>query len=149
MAHFQGEHRETFHVAAPIEKAIAHFSALDRIMRHRQAEAERITQPEPDVLHFLMKARSAKGASFQAEYSCRYRVDGHRFVWKSEGKSNMAVEGSAQFSVEGGRTRVDWVETVEAELPVGVVLGKLLGPIVAFEMRRGMKEYVENMRREL
>lgn len=147
MAHFESEHRETFHVTVPIEKAIAHFSDLERIIQLRQAEAERIVQTEPGVLHFLMKARSAKGATFQGEYFCRYRVDGTRFEWRSEGQSNMSVTGTAQFSVEGGRTRVEWVEKVEAELPVGVVLGKLLSPIVAFEMRRGMKEYVENMRR--
>lgn len=145
MARFVSEYSHTFRVAAPLEKLRQRLTDLAVIQRF-QSTAEKITLEDGNVLSFVHKAKSAHNITFQAQHKTRYTlVSPEFFQWKSQEGGNMSVDGHIRFAQEGAQVRIDWFERVEAEIPVGLILGKLIGPIAQYEMKKGSKEFAESM----
>lgn len=145
MARFTSEFSHTFRVYAPMDKVRTRLTDLNVIKRF-QTTAESITLEDGNVLAFVHRAKSAHNVSFQAQHKTRYTlVSPELFEWKSLEGGNMSVHGQLRFTQEGAQVRLDWLEKVEAEIPVGLILGKLIGPIAQYEMKKGSKEFAEAM----
>lgn len=149
MARFSGDYEETLMVNAPIEQVKAHFGNVDIIAAQMRA-AESVEKTDPQTLHIKLKPQSAQGTTFQGEHHCRYTFTAEDVLeWHSVGQGNMRINGRARFVREGNRTKVEWKEVVETEIPVNFVLGKLISPIVSHEIKKGSKGFAEAMCRSL
>lgn len=150
MAKFTGHFEETLSVNAPIEQVKAHFGNLDVIIANMRA-AQKVEKADAQTLHILLPPQSAQGVTFQGEHYCTYTFSSPDVLeWRSQpGRGNMRIEGRARFVASGAQTKVEWKETVETEIPVNFVIGKLISPIVSHEISKGSKGFAEAMRKSL
>ena len=150
MARYAGEYAEVFTVRAPLDKVAAHYGDLDAIARN-YGTLEKFNKVDDRTLHFVLLPRSEKGITFKGEYTCRYTFPSPNVLeWSTVTTRNLWSTGRAVFSDAGaGTTRVDYRQKMEAEMEVGMLLAKLAGPIVSFQIREGVKSYVQRMARDI
>lgn len=149
MPRFAGEYDETFEVPAPLEVAKAHFGSLDAIVAN-YGPIQSSRKIDESTLEITLVPRSEKGVTFAGKYACRYTWDGDTLTWNTTVTQNMWSSGRARFSRIGDtRTQVVYSQRMETEMQVNSLLAKVIAPIVNNEIRKGVKEYLERMRRSL
>jgi len=146
MARFSGEHQAVLLVKAPLARVAAGFSDLDRIVRC-YGPLERSERADEETLRFWLMPKTQRGISFKGNYSCRYRlVSPELLTWSTVATGNMWSTGSARFeAVEPARTRVTYAQKMEGEMELSRLLAPIARPIVAHEMREGIRAYLERM----
>lgn len=146
MARFSGEHTAVLVVKAPLAHVAAGFSDLERIVRC-YGVLEKSERVDGETLRFWLMPKTQRGISFKGNYSCRYQLlTPVRLVWSTVGTGNMWSTGSAQFeAVDGGRTRVTYAQKMEVEMELSRLLAPIASPIVAHEMREGIRAYLDRM----
>ncbi|MBX7258921.1 MAG: hypothetical protein K1Y02_21340 [Candidatus Hydrogenedentes bacterium] len=147
MARYSGEHTETFTVNAPIETAKAHFSNLETIATH-YGDVKQWKKVRSDTLRLVLEPRTEIGVTFNGEHSCKWTFTSDNVLeWKSVGKGNMHSEGIATFtSVGKNKTRIEYTERMDCEMEVNFLVARLISPVVARQIRDGVKSYLERMR---
>lgn len=147
MARFSGTHRESFTVDRPVDAVQAHFSDLDMIVRH-YGPIERSEKLDADTLRLTLQEKGAKGIRYQAIYTVRYeRGTPGLLRWTTIQSDNLWSSGEARFAAEGpGRTRVDYQQTIETEIPVPRLLAGMAEGLVRSEIVGGVKAYLGRMR---
>lgn len=150
MALYSGEYTESFMVNAPIETVKAHFSDLETIATH-YGGVRQWKKVRGDTLKLVLEPRSEIGVTFNGEHSCRWTFTSDNVLeWKSAGKGNMRSEGIATFTSLGkSKTRVEYTERMDCEMEVNFLVARLISPIVARQIRDGVKSYLERMRAAL
>lgn len=150
MARFEGAYEETFTVDFPIAVVEAHFGDLDTIAANYGplARHEKIGD---DTLHLILVPKSEKGVTFNGAQKCRWqRPSAGLLTWDTTETKNMWSKGRATFTAVGdNRTRVHFSQHITTEMQVNRLLGKVIQPIVKREIAKGVKEYLERMRRAL
>lgn len=146
MAKFAGEHATVLTVRAPLARTVAGFSDLDRIVRC-YGVLERSEKADAETLRFWLLPKSQRGISFKGHYGCRYRmVTPSRLEWSTVGAGNMWSTGHATFeTLDAGRTTVRYTQRMEVEMELSRLLAPIASPIVAHEMREGIRAYLERM----
>jgi hypothetical protein len=149
MPRFAGEYDETFEVAAPLDVAKGHFGSLDAIVAN-YGPIQSSRRIDPDTLEITLVPRSEKGVTFNGKYACRYTWDGDTLTWTTTATQNMWSTGRARFvRLSDTRTQVVYSQRMETEMQVNALLAKVIAPIVNSEIRKGVKDYLERMRRSL
>jgi len=150
MARYSGDHTETFTVDVPLEVAKAHFSNLECIAEN-YGGVKQWKKVKNDTLKLTLEPRTEIGVTFNGEHSCRWGFTSDDVLeWKSVGKGNMWSEGIASFTSLGKKkTRVEYTERIDCEMEVNFLVARLISPIVARQIREGVKSYLERMRETL
>ncbi len=150
MARYSGAYTETFTVDVPIEQAEAHFSNLDNIARN-YGGVKAWKKIKNDTLKLTLEPRTEIGVTFDGEHSCRWSfVSDHVLQWKSVGKGNMWSNGTASFkSVGKKKTEIEYSEEIQCDMEANFLIARLIGPIVARQIRDGVRDYLIRMRNDL
>jgi carbon monoxide dehydrogenase subunit G len=150
MARYEGQYSETFTVDVPIDQAEAHFSNLETIAKN-YGGVKAWKKVKNDTLKLTLEPRTEIGVTFNGEHSCRWTfVADHVLEWKSVGKGNMWSQGTATFKAAGKKkTQIEYTEHIECEMEVNFLLARLIGPIVARQIRDGVRDYLQRMRASL
>ena len=149
MARFEGEVRETFTLPADLERARDHFADLETIAKHYGA-LESYEVIDDTTIRFVLEKQAQKGVSYQGIYTCRYtKVGDDRLEWSTVASDNMWSTGNARFVAQGERTRVEYFQRIETEMPVPRLLGKVVKPIVGKLIADGVRSYLDRMKRAL
>lgn len=149
MAIFRGEHEETFTVNVPLDEAKAHFANLDNIAKNYDG-IETFEKPDDATLHIHLAPQSAMGSTFKGEHVCRYTVSEREVTWKSDPGSSMSSRGHATFhALDEHRTSITYRDEIECDIDINRFLAKALRPIVSHNIEKGVKTYLEKMRKGL
>ena len=149
MAVFHGAYEETFTVNVPLEKAKAHFSNLDNIGKNYDG-VDTYEKVDDKTLHIHLIPQTAVGVTFKGEHVCKYQFSERELSWTSSPGGNMRSQGIAVFKPDGdNRTTIVYREKIECEMDINRLVGKALQPIVRRSIEKGVKVFLERMRKGL
>ena len=137
MAWLEGSASREFEIGADIDEVAAYFANPEKF-EHCLDDLETLESVGENQWKFTLQELSAKGVSFQGEYTVEYHRDDHRVRWESTGEGNMKSEGYADLEESGDATRVDYEETISVELPIPGLMTKVFNPIVSREVRKSV-----------
>lgn len=150
MPKFKGSKHEVFIVRADIQRVVDTMSDPE-VFSQFVDDLETLERVEPDTFRWSLKEISDAGIRFKGDYTTRYERDGNKTVrWKTVKSVNMTSTGEAHFAeMSGGGTRVDYTETIETEIAINRLLGRLVKPIVDRQIARGVSEYLKRVKTHL
>lgn len=149
MAWIEASHQRKIEVDRPADEVAAFLSTPSQL-RHCMGELERGEEVDEQTWRWIMKEIGARNITFQGDYTVRYQRDGDVVTWKTEGEGNMRTEGRAKVrDLGGGRSEVNYEETLASDLPIPRLAAKVFGPIVAREVRKGIDGLLDNVQEYL
>ncbi len=100
---------------------------------------------------WIMKPRTALKVTVQPDYTTRYTGDGKATItWEPAGEGTTRTRGVARLETVGeGLTRVDYDETIESDLPIPRMMVRVFEPIVAHEIRQGVRNFLDRTKKLL
>lgn len=149
MAVFRGAYEETFTVDVPLDKAKAHFADLDNIGKNYDG-VDTYEKVDEKTLRIHLIPQTAMGVTFKGEHVCKYVITESEISWTSDPGGNMRSRGRAAFKAQGDkRTSIAYRDELEIEMDINRFLAKPLQPIVRRSIEKGVKAYIERMRKGL
>jgi len=149
MAVFRGAYEETFTVDVPLDKAKAHFADLDNIGKNYDG-VDTYEKIDDKTLRIHLVPQAAMGVTFKGEHVCKYVVAEREISWTSDAGGNMRSRGRAAFKAVGEKkTSITYRDEIEVEMDINRFLAKALQPIVRRDIEKGVKAYLERMRKGL
>ncbi len=149
MATFCGQYEETFTVDVSIDRAVAPFSNLDLIATN-YGDIDTFEKLDDQTLRIRLIPRSALGATYAGEHVCHFQFGPRQVTWASDGNGNMRIKGFAKFTaINDNKTQITYHDEIACDIDTPRVLGKALQPIVRRNIERGVKGFLERMRRYL
>ncbi len=149
MTWLEGEASRHYTIDAPLADVADYFSNPKRF-HECVDEVESIEQVDDHTWAWTLEEMSAKGVGFQGHYEVQYDRGDARVTWTTVGDGNMRSEGEATFEAIGDeRTRVEYEETIAAEVSIPSLMGSALEPIVARQIRKGINSFLDCAQRRL
>ncbi len=151
MAKFKGTCERRFTIQAPKEK-VAGFMTQPAEFKVCFEELETHEEVSPGVWRWVLKEKNEKGVRFKPDYTVKYVYDEGKgeLIWTTQGKCNLTTNGRATFrSLGPNTTEVDYTDTMECEMEVNALLGKIIAPIVNREIGKGVGSYLDLCKKHL
>lgn len=95
---------------------------------------------------FTLEEMSAKGISFQGEYTVRYHHGDDRVWWDPAGdeSDNMKADGAIRIEERADdRTKIYYDETMSVDLPIPSLMTRVFNPIVSRLVKKGVESMVD------
>jgi len=150
MARFSGTDAHSLIIRAPKEHVVAIMTEPARIIESL-GNVDATEHVDDRTIRIVQNEVHEKGVRFKGDRTVRYDYDGADLLtWNTVSNGNMMASGQARFIAEDEtRTRVEFRETIECEMQVNRLLGRVLKPIVERHIARGVGEYLERVRARL
>ncbi len=150
MTWIRGRERRQIEIRAPMAEVYAFFVSPAR--RSEAFDDIRERRPvDEGCERWILEARTALKVTVQPDYTTRYRGNGRDTItWEPAGEGTTKTRGVARLKPAGtGVTLVDYEETIESDLPIPRMMVRVFEPVVAREIRRGVRDFLERARRLL
>ena len=150
MTWIKGRERRQIEIHAPMTEVYAFF-----VSPARRSEAfDDIQERRPideGCERWIMAPRTALKVTVQPDYTTRYTGNGTDTVtWEPAAEGTTRTRGVVRLQPAGdGVTRVDYDETIESNLPIPRIMVRVFKPIVAHEIKKGVRDFLDNAKRVL
>ncbi len=150
MTWIQGTEKQELEIRAPIEAVYAFFvSPARRAEAFDDIEERKVIDEQCE--RWLMAPRTALKVTVQPDYTTRYTGNGKdRITWEPAAEGTTRTRGLVALqALDSRKTRVRYEETIESNLPIPRIMVRVFEPIVAHEIRKGVRDFLEQARRIL
>ncbi len=150
MAWIKGTERQQRVIHAPLPDVYAFFvsparrsEAFDDIQERHAIDAS--------CERWIMAPRTALKVTVQPDYTTRYTGNGtDSITWEPAAEGTTRTRGRATLeALDAQRTRVDYEETITSDLPIPRLMVKVFEPIVALEIKKGVRDFLARASRIL
>lgn len=148
MAKFKGELSRTFTVAATKERAMEFMSDPEKF-RHCLIGVEKAERLPDGTVKYQLEEKAEAGVRFKGAYSVKFVSQGDALTWTTVGQGNMWSNGKASFRAVGASTEITYQESLECDMDVNMLLGKVIAPIVNREIAKGVGGYLDRVKESL
>ncbi len=148
MAYIDAAEEQTFVVTANMEDVYRTFADPEVIQRHIH-DLESWSLDAQGNAHWIIKEKSEKGVRFKGDYTVRYQGNGTDHVTWNTVTGNIKTKGEARLTRLDVGVRVDYREEMAPDLPIPRLLATVFKPIVAREVRKGILDYLDSIKRSL
>lgn len=145
MTWIKGIEQQTITFRAPIEKTYAFFvSPAQRSKAYSDIERREVVDAQTE--RWILVTKKEMGVELQPDYTTRYEGNGKdQVTWKPAAEGTTKTSGIARMKALGpDTTEVYYEESVESNLPIPSLMAKVFRPIVAREIRKGVKDFLKN-----
>lgn len=143
MAWIEGKLETTITIDAPYEEVLAFFQDPGKF-REAFGQMEASEEVEDGVWKWTLKEKAEKGIKFQGIYKVKYEKTDNGTTWETlEGNTNSSGSTSLK-DLGGGKTELDYKETLKTDLPIPRLMAKVFQPIVGREVTKGITEFLNN-----
>ena len=145
MTWISGTERQTLEIQAPLAATYAFFStpAL-RGKALQDMKKQEVIDETTERWH--LQTKKAKGVSLDPVYTIQFSGNGRDSVkWDTIGEGTTRSKGTALLKPMGPeRTRVEYKEDIESDIPIPKIMARVFRPIVAHEIRKGVRSFLKN-----
>lgn len=140
--------KQTFEVDVPIAEVYDAFVNTE-VVKQNFVGLEDCELREDGEARWIVKEKADKGIRFKGDYTVKYEGNGKDHVTWRTTAGNVDTNAEVRLTETSSGVRVEYEETVAPDLPIPRLMAKVFKPIVAKEVRKDLKAYIDNVRRYL
>ena len=141
MAWVEGTETASLTIDAEFDDVVAFFCDPQQFKAAYEL-LESCEEIESEVWRWVLIEKREKGITYQADYTVEYTRDDNELTWITR-EGNMRSEGKTVVRQNSGGVQVDYTETLATDLPIPKLAAKVFRPIVAREIRHGVRGFLD------